>query len=179
MAKPCQGPNPDFSTSSNCIGLSVAAPILQFSQCSMYMKIFWPYWTRHKTPHNKGPTSHFSLASRHPPYNQTYKAVTRTYNSHSLRQEELRATQTGNVLLNGVRRCRQRAAGRLSGPDGAPRARGDTVISPKIQYVNRTPIRDSQEIRQDLSGLVVTNEGSDGNPTKPNMARRDPTRPQR
>ena len=44
-------------------------------------------------------------------------------------------------------------------------------------YMSRAPIRDSRAIRRALLGSVVPNQGSDGNPSEPDMAQRDPTSP--
>ena len=42
-------------------------------------------------------------------------------------------------------------------------------------YIDRAPTRDSRAIRRAPWGPVVPNQGSDGNPSEPDMARRDPT----
>ena len=44
-------------------------------------------------------------------------------------------------------------------------------------YINRAPIRDIRATRRTPSGPVVPKQGSDGNPSEPDMARRDPTSP--
>ena len=59
------------------------------------------------------------------------------------------------------------------GPSGLPRARGDAVGSRMGPYINRAPIRDSRAIRRAPSGPVVPNQGSDGNPSEPDMAPTD------
>ena len=64
------------------------------------------------------------------------------------------------------------------GPPAEPqRARGDAIGSRMGPYINRAPIRDSRAIRRALSGPVGPNQGSDRNPSEPDMARRDPTSP--
>ena len=60
-------------------------------------------------------------------------------------------------------------------PTGPRRARGDAVGSRMGPYINCAPIRDSRAIRRALSGPIVPNQGSDGNPLEPDMARRDLT----
>ena len=62
-------------------------------------------------------------------------------------------------------------------PTGPRRARGDAVGSRMGPYINRAPIRDSRAIRRATWGSVVPNQGSDGNPSEPDMAREDPTTP--
>ena len=62
-------------------------------------------------------------------------------------------------------------------PTGPRRARGDAVRSRMGPYINCAPIRDSRAIRRALSGPVVPNQGSNGNPSEPDMAQRDPTSP--
>ena len=60
------------------------------------------------------------------------------------------------------------------GPDGA------AVGALGGPYLDRTPIRDSRATRQALTGPVVPNRGSHGNPTEPDsadMAQGDPTSP--
>ena len=69
------------------------------------------------------------------------------------------------------------AAGGPSDPVGARRACGDAVGSRMGPYINRASIRDSRATCRALSGPIVPNQGSDGNPSEPNMARRDPTSP--
>ena len=44
-------------------------------------------------------------------------------------------------------------------------------------YINRVQIRDNRAIRRAPSGTVVPNEGSDGNPSEPDMTRQAPTGP--
>ena len=44
-------------------------------------------------------------------------------------------------------------------------------------YINRASIRDSRAIRRAPSGPVVPKQGSDGNPSEPDMARQDLTSP--
>ena len=46
-------------------------------------------------------------------------------------------------------------------------------------YINRAPILDSRAIRRAPSGPVVPNQGSDGNPSEPDMTRQAPTGPDR
>ena len=62
-------------------------------------------------------------------------------------------------------------------PTGPQRARGDAVGSRMGPYINRAPIRDSRAICRAPSGPVVPKQGSDGNLSEPDMARRDPTSP--
>ena len=64
-------------------------------------------------------------------------------------------------------------------PTGPQRARGDAGRSCMGPYINRAPIRDSRGIRLAPSGPVVPNQGSDGNQLEPDMARWDPTSPDR
>ena len=62
-------------------------------------------------------------------------------------------------------------------PTGLQRARGDAVACPGGPYINCAPIRNSRAIRRAPSGPVVPKQGSDGNPSEPDMARRNPTSP--
>ena len=62
-------------------------------------------------------------------------------------------------------------------PTGPRRACGDAVGSRMGPYINCAPIRDSRAIRRAPSGPVGPNQGSHGNPSEPDMARRDPTSP--
>ena len=54
---------------------------------------------------------------------------------------------------------------------------GDAVGSRMGPNINCAPIRDSRAIRRAPSGPVGPNQGSDGNPSEPDIAREDPTRP--
>ena len=68
------------------------------------------------------------------------------------------------------------------GPVGsrwAPGACGDAGRSRMGPYMSRAPIRDSRAIRRALSGPVVPNQGSDGNPSEADMTRQAPTSPDR
>ena len=60
---------------------------------------------------------------------------------------------------------------------GLRRARKDAVACPRGPYINRAPIRDSRATRRALSGPIVPKQGSDGNPSEPDMARQDPASP--
>ena len=60
---------------------------------------------------------------------------------------------------------------------GLRSARGDAVACPGGPYINRAPIRDSRAIRRAPTGPVVPKQGSDRNPSEPDLARRDPTSP--
>ena len=60
---------------------------------------------------------------------------------------------------------------------GVRRARGAAVACPGGPYINHAPIRDSRAIRRAPTGPVVTKQDSDGNPSKPDLARRDPSSP--
>ena len=62
-------------------------------------------------------------------------------------------------------------------PTGPRRARGDAVGSRMGPYINRAPIRDSRATHRALSGPVVPKQGSDGNPSEPDMTRQAPTGP--
>ena len=62
-------------------------------------------------------------------------------------------------------------------PTGPQRARGDAVGSHIGPYINRAPIQDSRAIRRAPSGPVVPNQGSDGNPSEPDVTRQDPMGP--
>ena len=73
----------------------------------------------------------------------------------------------GPTVPPGVRRV----------PTGPRRARGVAGGSSMGPYMSRAPIRDSRAIRRALLGSVVPNQGSDGNPSEPDMARWDPTSP--
>ena len=70
---------------------------------------------------------------------------------------------------------RRGPVGSRRGP--ARRACGDAGGSRMGPDINRTPIRDSRAIRRPPSGPVVPKQGSDGNPSEPDMARQDPTSP--
>ena len=67
------------------------------------------------------------------------------------------------------------------GSDGAaggpPGARGDAMGSRMGPYINCAPKQNSRAIRRARSGPAMPNQGSDGNPSEPDMARRDPTSP--
>ena len=43
------------------------------------------------------------------------------------------------------------------------------VLKFRSPYLSRTPIRHNRVIRQTLTGPVVPNRGSDGNPTEPQL----------
>ena len=62
-------------------------------------------------------------------------------------------------------------------PTGPWRARGDAGGSRMGPYINCAPIRNSRAIRRAPSGPVVPNQGSDGNPSEPDMTRQAPTGP--
>ena len=62
-------------------------------------------------------------------------------------------------------------------PTGPRRARGAAGGSRMAPYINRASIRDSRATRRALSGPVVPNQGSDGNPSEPDMTRQAPTGP--
>ena len=62
-------------------------------------------------------------------------------------------------------------------PTGPQRARGDAGGSRMGPHINRAPMRDSRAIRRASSGPVVPNQGSDGNPSEPDMARQAPMSP--
>ena len=62
-------------------------------------------------------------------------------------------------------------------PTGLPTACGAAVGALGSPYLSRTLIRDSRVIRQALTGPVVPNQGSDGNPSEPDMARQAPMSP--
>ena len=61
--------------------------------------------------------------------------------------------------------------------DGARKARGDAGGSRVGPHINRAPMRDSRAIPRAPSGPVVPNQGSDGNPSEPDMTRQAPTGP--
>ena len=63
------------------------------------------------------------------------------------------------------------------GPVGSRRGPGDAVGSCMGPYINRAPIRDSRAICRSLSGPVVPKQGSEGNPSEPDMTRQAPTGP--
>ena len=64
------------------------------------------------------------------------------------------------------------------GPVESRRAPGAAVVAcPGGPYINRAPIRDSRAIRRALSGPVVPKQGSDGNPSEPDMTQQAPTGP--
>ena len=58
-----------------------------------------------------------------------------------------------------------------------PGAHGDAVRSCMDPYVNREPIRESRAICRAPLGPVVPKQGSDGNLSEPDLARRDLTSP--
>ena len=59
------------------------------------------------------------------------------------------------------------------GPTVPPRARR-VPTGPTGPYIIRAPIRDNRAISRAPSGPIVTNQGSDGTRSQPDMARRDP-----
>ena len=71
------------------------------------------------------------------------------------------------------------AAGRPPGPRRVPTrplvACGAAVWALEGPYLSRAPIRDSRVNHGSLSGPVVPNRGSDGNPTNPDISRFGPT----
>ena len=71
--------------------------------------------------------------------------------------------------MKRVRRCPRPAAGAPSSPDEAPGGPWGYHRDPGGPYLSRAPIRDSRVIRQTLTGPVVPNRGSDGNPTEPQL----------
>ena len=77
----------------------------------------------------------------------------------------------GSTVHPAVRRGARRV------PMGPRRARGDAVACPGGPYINRASIRDSRAIRRAPSGPVVPNQGSDGNPSEPDMTRQAPMGP--
>ena len=64
-------------------------------------------------------------------------------------------------------------------PTGPRRARGDAGRSRMGPYMSHAPIRISRAIRRALSGPIVPKQGSDGNPSEPDMTRQAPTSPDR
>ena len=62
-------------------------------------------------------------------------------------------------------------------PTGPQTACGDAGGSRMGPYINRASIRDSRATCRALSGPVVPNQASDGNPSEPDMARWDPDEP--
>ena len=54
---------------------------------------------------------------------------------------------------------------------------GDAAGSRMGLYINHAPIRDSRAIRRAPWGPIVPNQDSDGNPSEPDMAQREPTSP--
>ena len=63
-------------------------------------------------------------------------------------------------------------------PTGPWTARGDAMACPGGAYINRASIRDSRAICRAPMGPIVPKQCSDGNPSEPNMVRRDPTSPE-
>ena len=62
-------------------------------------------------------------------------------------------------------------------PTGPWRARGDAGGSRMGPYINCAQIRDSRATCRALSGPVVPRQGSDRNPSEPDMTRQAPTGP--
>ena len=67
------------------------------------------------------------------------------------------------------------------GPGGSQRGpgrrRGDAGGSHMGPYIDRAPIQDSRATCRALSGPIVPRQGSNGNPSEPDMARQAPTGP--
>ena len=83
----------------------------------------------------------------------------------------------GRRLLSGVRRCRRRSAGGPLGPNEAREGPWGRHGVPRGLYINRAPIRDSRATRRAPTGPVVPKQGSDGNPSEPNVTRQAPMGP--
>ena len=72
----------------------------------------------------------------------------------------------------------RRSAGGPLGPDGPPEGPWGRCGVPRGSiHQSCTDIRDRRAIRRAPTGPVVPKPGSDGNPSEPDMALRDPTSP--